>query len=303
MKDPIASSAGVRPAGSKAELARFLRARREALLPSDVGLEARGRRRTPGLRREEVAYLADIGAAWYARLEMGHDVTPSPITLHAISRALRLTIVETEYLFALAELPVPSLSDEARAEPVLPEAIERMIELLDDVGAVVWDRFMTALRWNAIADGMFGYSQCGTPLERNSIVRLFSNPALAGYYGSDFLPLLRSLVGIFRLSYTVGQPPPLAVEVYEVACKYPLFNELWNEQIVSDELFDSSGGPFHRNHPIIGSFTVLTTNLGLRRRSDFTVRVMIPADERSAEQFARLKRLGTPSQRAAISLL
>ncbi|HMD02466.1 MAG TPA: helix-turn-helix transcriptional regulator, partial [Candidatus Baltobacteraceae bacterium] len=130
------------------ELARFLRARRESISPGEAGLAQHGRRRTPGLRREEVALLAGIGVAWYSKLEMGHDVTASASTLLAIARALQLNPAQTEYLFALTDVAVPRVLRPAQSG--IPEAIEQLVLSTHHVGAVIWDRYMTALRWNAI---------------------------------------------------------------------------------------------------------------------------------------------------------
>ena len=108
-------SAGVLAADLKRkELANFLRARREAISPEDVGLPRLRRRRTPGLRREEVAFMSGIGAAWYARLEMGHDITPSSETLLAVATSLKLNAIETEYVFELAGLGIPQFHEVAR---------------------------------------------------------------------------------------------------------------------------------------------------------------------------------------------
>src|SRR5204862_6018472 len=92
----------------RAELAHFLRARRAALLPEDVGLPSGGRRRTPGLRREEVATLAGVGTTWYTWLEQGRDVRASLDVLEALARALRLTTAERNHLILLGRgEPVP----------------------------------------------------------------------------------------------------------------------------------------------------------------------------------------------------
>src|SRR5579883_1185265 len=90
----------------RAELSDFLRSRRARLSPSDVGLLEGNRRRTPGLRREEVALLANIGATWYTRLEQGLPINVSADVLAAISRALRLTSDERRHLYLLAGLPL-----------------------------------------------------------------------------------------------------------------------------------------------------------------------------------------------------
>ena len=86
----------------RVDLADFLRSRRERLKPADVGLTAGRRRRTPGLRREEVAHLSGVGITWYTRLEQGRNIVPSEHVLGAVARALRLSDAETRYLFALA---------------------------------------------------------------------------------------------------------------------------------------------------------------------------------------------------------
>src|SRR5438067_13147673 len=88
-------------------LADFLRKRRASLAPADVGLPPGVRRRTPGLRREEVAQLANIGASWYVWLEQGRDVHPSAQVLESLAQALRLTPTERRHLFLLAGQPLP----------------------------------------------------------------------------------------------------------------------------------------------------------------------------------------------------
>src|SRR5919202_551343 len=108
-----ASIVGLAPppsAARRTELADFLRDRRARVTPEMVGLAANGRRRTPGLRREEVAQLAGVGLSWYTWLEQGRDVRPSPAVLDAIARVLRLDGGERAHLFHLArvELPLPA---------------------------------------------------------------------------------------------------------------------------------------------------------------------------------------------------
>src|ERR1700743_2503941 len=89
------------------EFGAFLRSRRERLTPAEVGLPEGFRRRTPGLRREEVAMLAGVGTTWYTWLEQGRDVRPSVEVLSALATALRLAPHERRHLFALAERPLP----------------------------------------------------------------------------------------------------------------------------------------------------------------------------------------------------
>src|SRR5260221_6033587 len=107
-------------------LAAFLRTRRTRLQPADVGLPGRSRRRTPGLRREEVAELANIGVSWYTLLEQGHDVHPSRHVLQSLAQALRLTTAEEQHLFLLAsqELTEKMIVEEAQVTPELQRVMD-----------------------------------------------------------------------------------------------------------------------------------------------------------------------------------
>src|SRR5262249_43309104 len=121
-------------------LADFLRTRRARLHPTDVGLPERARRRTPGLRREEVAELANIGVAWYAMLEQGSNVHPSRQVLESLARALRLTVAEEQHLFLLAgQEHMPRARVEQGEERVTP-ALRRVVEALDPHPAFVIGR-------------------------------------------------------------------------------------------------------------------------------------------------------------------
>src|SRR3954447_13690644 len=138
----------------RAELADFLRRRRASLQPEDVGLQNGGRRRTPGLRREEVAQLADVGTTWYTWLEQGRDVRASFDVLEAISRALRLTPAERTHLMLLGrgEEPPPRRSPAERVAP----ALRRVIDNLGPVPAYVLGRRWDYLAWNKAATALLG---------------------------------------------------------------------------------------------------------------------------------------------------
>jgi len=129
-------------------LADFLRKRRAHLSPSDVGLPPGIRRRTPGLRREEVAHLANIGTSWYVWLEQGRDVHPSTQVLESLAQALRLTPNERRHLFLLAGQPLPPSSSPA-SEHTSP-ALQQVLDDLDPTPAYVIGR-----RW----DYLVGRSQ------------------------------------------------------------------------------------------------------------------------------------------------
>ena len=132
----------------RTELAAFLRARRTRLTPGDVGLpdgSASGRRRTPGLRREEVAQLSGVGVTWYTWLEQGRDISASPQVIDALARALLLTDDQHRHLRELAGLPPPEPS--AAAGDLLPR-LQRLVDAQAPSPASVFDEHFDYLVWN-----------------------------------------------------------------------------------------------------------------------------------------------------------
>ena len=136
------------------EFGEFLRSRRERLSPPSVGLPSGFRRRTPGLRREEVALLAGVGTTWYTWLEQGRDVRASPEVLSALADALRLDPAERRHLFVLQDRPPPDTRT-IGPEPVA-ESLQRMLLSLTDQPAYVLGRRWDILAWNRAAAVLFG---------------------------------------------------------------------------------------------------------------------------------------------------
>src|SRR5499427_2530637 len=160
-------------------LADFLRQRRAHLSPTDVDLPPGFRRRTPGLRREEVAQLANMGTSWYVWLEQARDVHPSAAILESLAQALRLTLNERRHLFLLAgqPLPPPPVSPE---EESISTALQQMLSDLNPSPAYVLGRRYDYLAWNEAADALFSISDVisdsSSPYARNMVWRLFTNP-------------------------------------------------------------------------------------------------------------------------------
>ncbi|WP_419997831.1 helix-turn-helix transcriptional regulator [Streptomyces boninensis] len=139
---------------ARQELARFLRNRRAGLRPHEAGLTPAGTdRRTPGLRREEVAELAHMSVDYYTRLEQARGPRPSPRILDALARALRLTPVERSHLFHLAG---SSASPGRHAVPRLRPHVARMLERLPETGAIVTDALYGVVAWNPLAQTLLG---------------------------------------------------------------------------------------------------------------------------------------------------
>ena len=156
------------------ELRAFLRSRRARVSPADVGLPDDGaRRRTPGLRREELAALAGVGVSWYTWLEQGRDIHPSPDVLDALARALRLDAAERTTLFALArtELPLPGRSGAAPGQD--PDdgraLLVSLVDALHPRPAYLLGPMTRILAWNPAASALFG-SPDHLSLERRSLL-------------------------------------------------------------------------------------------------------------------------------------
>lgn len=171
----------------RSQLAEFLRSRRARVQPGDVGLAAGTRRRTPGLRREEVAGLAGISVDYYARLEQGRGPRPSRQVLSALARALRLYDAERAHLYHLAgEVPAPP----AGPSPDVPAGVLHLLDRLDDTPAYVVDVKYEILAWNRMAAALLGDPSAWPPGRRNIIWNLFagehSAAALADPQSSAF---------------------------------------------------------------------------------------------------------------------
>ncbi len=179
----------------RAELADFLRKRRAAIMPEEVGLPGGGRRRTPGLRREEVAQLAGVGATWYTWLEQGRDVRASLDVFEAISRALRLTTAERIHLILLGrgEEAQPCPGPVERVSPT----VKRLIQELGGTAAYVLGRRWDYLAWNDPAIAVFGDFGKLPREERNHAWQTFANPARRELL-TDWDKSSRLLVAKFR---------------------------------------------------------------------------------------------------------
>jgi transcriptional regulator with XRE-family HTH domain len=177
---PTVSANGTRAGDRKAEqrraeLADFLRTRRAAIQPAEVGLNGGGRRRTPGLRREEVAALAGVGATWYTWLEQGRDVRASLEVLEAISGALRLTPAERAHLILLGR-GEPAPPCKPPVEKISP-AVRRLVQNLGPGPAFMLGRRYDILAWNAATAAVLCDPGAVAKAERNHLWLTFTDPA------------------------------------------------------------------------------------------------------------------------------
>jgi transcriptional regulator with XRE-family HTH domain len=157
------------------DLADFLRTRRVRLSPEQVGLIRGGRRRTPGLRREEVAQLANVGVSWYTLLEQGRDIRPSREVLQSIAAALQLTPDERQHLFLLADQQ--HFGDTSPSDEQVSPALRRVLDTLNPLPAYIIGRRWNYLAWNSAAEHVLLLSKVVPPYEYNAVWRMFADPA------------------------------------------------------------------------------------------------------------------------------
>jgi transcriptional regulator with XRE-family HTH domain len=208
--------------GSRSELGRFLRSRREKLTPELVGLAEGRRRRAPGLRREEVAELAGIGVDWYIRLEQGRAVSPSRTTIDALAGALRLNDAEHAHLRALAA----NGSRRPFQPETVPEELRRLVESLNQP-AYITGRRWDILAWNAAAAGIFAFDRVPAD-DRNILVCMFTSPATRRFFGAGWDAAARRMIANFRATYDLwAGDPAFTGLVGRLRCGSPEFARWW----------------------------------------------------------------------------
>jgi transcriptional regulator with XRE-family HTH domain len=217
------------PDDSRRRLGAFLRARREAAAPTQAGLAGQGRRRTPGLRREEVAQLCGISTAWYSWVEQGRDIALSAAALARLAQALRLSAAERAYLFELTRRrdPAPPAAEpEAAAHPAeLDQALRAMA-----APAYLLDRLWRARAWNAAAGHLFAPWLGGG--ETCLLRYVFLDPG-ARRFICDWEDRARRLLAEFRAD-TAHDPGDAAMQALIAALRRdsPDFARFWTEHAV-----------------------------------------------------------------------
>jgi transcriptional regulator with XRE-family HTH domain len=276
-------------ASRRDELRAFLRSRRARLSPADVGLpDNGGRRRTPGLRREEVAALAGVGVSWYTWLEQGRDINPSPEVLDALARALRLDPAERRTLFALARTELPLADDVAAADPDGAGGdIGELIALVDSMHpypAYLLGPMTRILAWNRAASAVLGSPEHLAPERRYLLWWLLVDPGEGGMTPQRE-GTARNTLARFRAEYAEHAGERDYEEFLAALRAHSArFGEWWNEH----EVTDTQRGTKSIEHRQLGTLrlhhaqTVPTGQPGLR------MAVYAPADEATREALATL---------------
>ncbi|MFI6076480.1 helix-turn-helix transcriptional regulator [Actinoplanes sp. NPDC051343] len=271
------------PAGSpadarRAELADFLRTRRAAVRPGDVGLPAgAGRRRTPGLRREEVAQLSGVGLSWYTWLEQGRDVTPSDQVLSALSRALLLSPSEREHLFLLAGVAAPV---SPASDPVDDETAALIDGLLPHVAFVLSPRF-DVLAHNRAAELIMADLVSAPPAHRNLLVWLFADDSWPGTPAWE--QTARANLLDFRTEYARNPgDPSFESLVSALSATSVHFRDWWEQHDVQA----MEPAAKHIAHRELGPLHLLSGQSRPTHAPWLRLRILVPADARTRAAIA-----------------
>jgi transcriptional regulator with XRE-family HTH domain len=267
----------------RAQLSEFLKNCRARLQPTQVGLPQAARRRTPGLRREDVAALAGLSATWYTWLEQGRDVRASDRVLESLSRTLRMSPDERDYLFLLAQNRTPPLS-RRNAEEISP-AVLRTLEALSVPALVVtlrWD----IVYWNRMyAAVVRGYDDVPVA-DRNLVKLLMVHPE----YQTDqvqYEAMAARIVSKLKMDYSqAGGESDFEGLVQELRETSPLFCALWDRP----EITARSEGVHLVRHPRLGDITLEHTSYQVEGARTLRALIYAPENRRSAEKIAVIGR-------------
>lgn len=280
----------------RAELAAFLRARRESVSPTQVGLPASGRRRTPGLRREEVAQLATVGTTWYTWLEQGRANNPSAQVLQSIARALLLSPADERHLLKLGGHS-PTLARPGPCEVVNPTR-QRVLDSFAPNPAAIMDSLWGVLGHNQVFRFLISDIEQYPPRERSCLWLDFTDPEwLAAYVDGD--EEREAIVARMR-SYMADSPDQAGWQdlIDRLRERSPLFGKIWDRGAVGRV---DTWTKRVRN-PLVGVLCLEATLFSLPDRPDLRMVTYLPADRVTEARLNELhRRVGDPPRPRLVS--
>ncbi|MCF6122005.1 MULTISPECIES: helix-turn-helix transcriptional regulator [Mesorhizobium] len=268
------------PSNSAGSLAAFLKDRRTRLDPASFGFS--GRRRTPGLRREEVAQRANISPTWYTWLEQGRGGAPSADVLNRIAKGLLLTEAEREHLFMLG-LGRPPEVRYTGAEGVSPR-LQRLIDTLDASPAIVRTATWDVVAWNRAARVVLTDYSALPEGERNILRFMFLSPHIRARQ-HDWQNLARFVVGSFRADAArAGAVSEVRELVDELCSASPEFAALWR----ANDVLSHGDGTKRLKHPELGDIELEYSGFAVDGRPDLSLTVYNPVDSAVADRIRAL---------------
>jgi transcriptional regulator with XRE-family HTH domain len=264
------------------DLAAFLRARRDALSPADVGLPVGRSRRTKGLRREEIAMLAGVSVTWYTWLEQGRQINASTDVLSALARALRLDDAERNHLLALA---ASSATGDQAVPPVeyAPDALCHLIEAMEPAPAYVLGSRWEFLAWNRAQSHLYPMIEDLPVEQRNLLWVVFAEPSARSLIG-DWAEQARRIMAEFRAATSALRTDPVVRDlVAALQARSPEFAEWWPQLDVAG--FQTRLRRYH--HPDAGELVFEYQQLTPSEWPSLRIVVQLPVpDDDSAQRLA-----------------
>ena len=256
------------PINQRQELGAFLVSRRARIKPKDIGLPE-GRRRTAGLRREEVALLAGVSVSWYTWLEQGRDIRVSPAVLERISEVLRLSRVEVVHLFTLAD----ELAPPDRHTNGVTDNLRLMVDAIEPYPAYIRNGHWDILAWNSACAELFTDFGAFEPHERNTLRLIFVHAADQSL-AVNWEVMARNSMEFFRIARAMAvDKKPFDDLIAELCTLSPKFREWWPQQDVTI----LSEGVERLQHPTRGPLDVSYVVLTPEGRPDLSLITFIPA--------------------------
>jgi len=262
-------------------LGSYLKDRRAKLDPAEFGIEAT-RRRTPGLRREEVAQRANVSATWYTWLEQGRGGSPSSDVLNRLAKALALTSAEREHLFLLAQHRPPEIRHQP-FEPISAQ-LQRVLDAMTFSPAVLRTALWDVVGWNAAASVVMTDYALLPPEERNILKLIFCNQRVRGHM-VNWERDARSAVASFRAEAIKAAPAQaLQAMVEELSQASPEFSAIWQNY----DFQNYGAGTKHFRHEIAGDLMMEYSSFTVDGRPDLGLVVFTPMTEADAERVRQL---------------
>lgn len=267
----------------RTELSHFLRSRRERITPQEAGLPESGRRRTPGLRRGEVALLADVGLDWYTYLEQGRPINVSAEVLERIAEALRLDEAERKHLYHLARKLHP-LVDFKPSSAMTPE-LQRFLDSQNLSPANVMDARMNIVGWNAAYRALNGDLSAISEQERNFVWMTFTSARFRYIKGNQWEEHARRITAAFRAGYARYSDDPWWSEQFEALSQVSeKFREFW----ASHEVLDTIDAPKTLHCPNLGELNFDLISFQYLSDANLTVSIHVPHADGTVEKMQRL---------------
>ena len=282
---------GARQAGERrrAELGEFLKARRARLSPDDFGMPGGSRRRTPGLRREEVALLAGVGVTWYTWLEQGRQINASTQVLDAVASTLRLDRAEREHLYRLAEATPLRTECSRRA---VPDAVREIVHSLDPLPASLINSRFDVLLSNDASEELFWEWHSMPCIHKNTLWCCVTEPSARGKF-PEYDAHVRYLVARLRSAYSshIGDRD-WEEDIRRLASLSREFADLWARH----EVADAEPRTLTYLHPRAGTLSLAVTELDVPVMPEARIVVYTPRDEETRARMPLARRTATPAQ-------